>query len=464
MTVAGVLLIQLAWAMVIPAFRGMDEHDHAFRASSVAQGHWLPDYQKPEDGRGDLIPVRKDIVLAAQPVCQSLDYTLRDNCVAVRDLGNGQVLVASASARYNPVFYWVVGTAAKPFQGTTALYVMRLVAGLMCAALLGAAASLVSRWRATLWPALGLVAVVTPIVTYSAMVAAPNGLELTSALLLWVALLGLSTSPDGRLERHLLLAGGLGAAILPTVHTLGPLWLALVLITGLWLITPRGVLAIFRRHPRLFLGVGTTTALAAGAAVAWTLIASTNDPTSEPAVWPGSPWPSIGLGIPLWVLQSIASFPLRNQSSPPLVYAAFLALWAVLLVFGLKLAKRRGPILFVAGMSLLVPIPLTLVSYSHIGLAWQGRYGYPLSMGVLLLACLAIDRAGSRAPSLGRVTLLVTAVAGVGCVIAMLGARSLVLSDEIAPDGQIGPVWAVALLTLVGYVLITLSLTPRRAG
>ncbi len=462
MTFAGLLAVQLAWAMIIPAFRGMDEHDHAYRAASVAQGHWLPDYQVPEDGRGDLIPVPASMVTAANRVCEFLDYTRPDNCVAVRDAGDGDVLVASAAARYNPVFYWVVATPARPFEGATALYVMRGMAGLMCAALIAAAAALTSRWRSTLWPSVALLAVVTPAITHSAMVAAPNGVELTSAVLLWVSLLGLATSADPRLERHLLIAGGLAAACLTTVHTLGPLWLALILFVGLWVIGPRAVKGIVERHRRLCLTVVATTAVTTACAVGWTLIASPNNPAAEGSLWTDSPWPSIALGIPLWVLQCIAAFPLRNQAAPLPVYAGFLALWAVLITYGVRLTHRRGPMVFVAAMSLLIPIPLTLVSYSHVGLAWQGRYGYPLSMGVLLLAGLAVDRAGMRAPSLARFAWAVPAVAGIATLIAQFGARRIVIADDVAPAWQIGPAWLVVLLTVTGYVLLTLSLQARR--
>ena len=130
----GVTLVQLAWALAVPPFRGSDEHDHAYRASEVADGEWRPDYVPPEHGRGDLITVRRDIVAAAHPVCTWLKYTAHDDCNGVRRIDDRHVLVASAAARYNPAFYWVIGSVAKPWTGAAALYAMRAAAAAMCAA------------------------------------------------------------------------------------------------------------------------------------------------------------------------------------------------------------------------------------------------------------------------------------------------------------------------------------------
>ena len=459
LTMTGIFLVQIAWAIVVPAFRGYDEHDHAYRAASVAEGHWLPDYRTPADGRGDLIPVPEDIVVAANPVCEFLEYTLPDNCRGVSDLGGGQVLSASAAARYNPVFYWVVGTAARPFEGATALYVMRIVAALMCAALIAAAVTLTLRWSATVWPAVALVAVATPIVTYSSMVAAPNGVELTSALLLWSSLLGLATRPEPRLERQLLLAGGIGAGCLATVRTMGPLWVLLILAVGLWLIRPQAVRGIHRRHRTVFLSVGATTVMTTVGGVIWTLVASPNNPASERSgPWPGSPWPHIAEGVPVWILQSIGAFPLRGQPAPLVVYAVFLILWLPLIAAGLRLTTRRGPMVFVGVLSLLIPVALTLVSHRELGPAWQGRYGYPLSMGVLLLAGLALDRAGWLDRLAQSVVPAVAVAAGMSCVVAQLNVRTIVLADDVTPSWQTGPAWAVAVLTLSGFALLAFAL------
>ena len=68
---AGVLLVQLAWILTVPPFRGIDEFDHAYRAAAVAHGQWLPRASASVRGHGEYVEV------------------------------------ASGAARYNPVFYWL---------------------------------------------------------------------------------------------------------------------------------------------------------------------------------------------------------------------------------------------------------------------------------------------------------------------------------------------------------------------
>ncbi len=463
LTMAGLMLIQVAWALVVPAFRAIDEVDHAYRADSVAHGHWNAEQRAPSDGRGDLIPVSKNLVAAAKPVCVSIGYNGPDNCRGVTDVGGGQVLVASSAARYNPVFYAVIGLPAAPLDGYQALYVMRGVAALLCAALLALAASLTQRWSTTVWPSVALIAVLTPTVTYSNSVAAPNGLELSAAALLWVCLLGLSTRPTPRLERHLLVCGTSAGVVIATARSIGPLWVALILATGLMLIGRKSVQELVARHRKLILVLVCGAALAVALGAYWTLSAQTNSPSTDSDPSPGTSWAQLPTAIPLWVLQSIGAFPLRNQAAPAASYLLFLLLWIPLAVAGLMAARRRVMVV-VASLSLLVPVTATVLTYDQIGVAWQGRYGYPLAMGFFLLAGLALDRARVLERQSWRIAALATAIAAVACLVAQLGTRTVVLSKDLSPDWQVGQVWLIAGLTLAGYGLLALSLQRRPAG
>lgn len=46
----GALLMQAAWIVAVPPFRGSDEFDHAYRAASVADGAWMPTTPAPTAG------------------------------------------------------------------------------------------------------------------------------------------------------------------------------------------------------------------------------------------------------------------------------------------------------------------------------------------------------------------------------------------------------------------------------
>jgi hypothetical protein len=55
LVLVGVMLLQSAWILAVPPFRGSDEFDHAFRAAGVATGQWHLSEQA-SNGRGAARP------------------------------------------------------------------------------------------------------------------------------------------------------------------------------------------------------------------------------------------------------------------------------------------------------------------------------------------------------------------------------------------------------------------------
>ena len=261
--------------------------------------------------------VPRDLVLAAHPVCDSLEYTSDANCNPGKSLADGQVEVTSSAARYNPAFYFVIGTAARPFDGDAALYAMRAAAAVMCALMIALAAATLrgrdgdgtlggrrSRGRddadrrlldrrsllptASRWPP-------------------PPSCGPPRAD--WP--LAARTTPS---VRGLIVALTVGAIPLATVRTLGPFWLVLILAVV--------VVAFGTAHLRPLVHrtdarvAGAAIALAGIAGVAWSLAASTNAPPSTGEPMPDSGWSVVPGQVLLWLLQSIGAFPARNEPAP----------------------------------------------------------------------------------------------------------------------------------------------------
>ncbi len=155
------MLLQAAWILTVPPFRGSDEFDHAFRAAAVARGQWVAG-DVAEDGRGQLVVVPGSIVEAAHAQCEARDYTGPDNCSPVSELPGGEVEVASAASSYHPAFYWVVGTVALPFEGAGALYAMRIATALLSLMFVALAVWAVAKLPGR-WPMAGLVLATTPV-------------------------------------------------------------------------------------------------------------------------------------------------------------------------------------------------------------------------------------------------------------------------------------------------------------
>lgn len=390
----GVALISLQalWMLALPAFFGMDEFDHAYRATSVADGHWGPGTRIPDDGRGYLIRVPADIVSAAHGPCEALDYTRPDNCTATTTPDeNDTVLIASGAATYNPVWYAVIGTAAKPFSGDTALIAMRLIGALACDAFLVAAAAMALRRSTSIWPFLGVILVGTPSLLYATTVAAPNGLNYSAAILMWVAGLDLLAATAASARRSAI-AFTIASSTVMFTHTTGIMWVALSLVCTVPLWWGRGYALVQRDRASFFWG-GAVIGIMGAACFAWIVVAHTNDPAGERSGHLGAMPASAYVSGPVqWTLQAIATMRFRNTPAPLPVYGLSLAVLIILSVVALRTAHRRF-VLSLAAIAIATtatPLLLTYLSYDAIGMAWQGRYGLPLSVGFLLVAVEAL--------------------------------------------------------------------------
>ena len=415
--VLGLALLQALWIVSVPPFRASDEFDHAYRAAAVARGQWWAT-DTAENGRGTLVRVPPDIVDAAHAQCSAMPYTGADNCTAVAGSeSDGTVLVASGAGSYNPVYYWVVGTAARPFHGSAALYAMRIASALLCLLFMGLAAWALSLGARTGWRSAGLLLATTPVFVFSTSVAAPNGLEMAAALALWCALLVAPEVADPRTVRRLVLVAALAAMVVVTLRMLGPLFVLLI-VALVALFHGRATAGFVIRARRPLLAASCAVAATVGLAAAWTLKAGLVQGAGEQgtSTWSGST-------LVLWPLQTIAAFPYRDTPGPILVYPVVGGLVCALTYVALKRARGAQRVALVLSLlvALALPIVLTLVSRDGRGVMWQGRYGLPVAVGFVLIAGLVLDRAGRR-PSLRLLfpAGLALAVAGAACVLKVV--------------------------------------------
>lgn len=169
----GMLLLQAAWILTVPPFRGSDEFDHAYRAAAVAGGEWVAGEPVGDDD-GWAVEVPGSLVAAAEAQCDELPGVGEVRCSPIERATGGNVVVGSTAAGYHPAFYWLVGSAAGPFEGVGALYAMRVATALLCLLFIGCAA-----WATSLlpgrWPMASLLLAATPVLMYSTTIVAPNG-------------------------------------------------------------------------------------------------------------------------------------------------------------------------------------------------------------------------------------------------------------------------------------------------
>lgn len=389
-----IVTIQVGWLLAVPTFYGLDEIDHVFRAASVANGHWQASDVDAEDGRGYLIPVPADIVKAAHEPCTKLTYVGPDNCSPTTEPdARGDVLIASAAATYNPAWYFVIGTAARPFDGADAALAMRVSSMVLCDLLVAAALWLLAKRTRSRWAILGVALACTPVLLYSSVNAAPNGMGYCAGLLLWVSLLTLPRDPG---EGHVvpLLGVAVSAPLIMVTHSTGLVWVALSVGCAAPLVLPRlHHLWVSRRSA--LTAVTFLLVVTAAFSAAWVLLAGTNDPRAGDSADHGQAGARTLLqGLILWPLQAFATLQMRNNPAPIGVYAIGVALLTLFVLQAWRVGRRaeRVPIALVALASTTIPFAATISMHSQVGAAWQGRYGLALTLGIVLVATTALAR------------------------------------------------------------------------
>ncbi|WP_148045012.1 DUF2142 domain-containing protein [Nocardioides marmorisolisilvae] len=393
----GMLVLQLAWILAIPAFGGIDEFDHAYRAASVARGEWAPRPVDATRGTGAWVHVPASFVDAARPECQLLKYTTDADCVGTRT--GDTVRIATGAGRYHPLFYAIIGYPSLPFHGEAALYAMRAANAVLCSALFLLGLLAMRRWARSAWAYAGAIAACTPVVLYSTAIASPNGSEMLAAFAFWSSLIGLVTAAPAAIARRvdgsLLAIATTSGVLLATIRSLGPLFCVLIAVTVL--ITCPAPVARVREliRTRSVQVASTILVLAAIGSVVWietmkALVVGT-EPTR--AVTLGDKLSTTAGFLPLWLFQSIAAFPFRDQPSPALVYVLVLAIGVTVVVQALRTGGHRNRIAMITAVLLSggVPFVISLGTIDQHAGAWQGRYGLPYSLGLLLLAGQALD-------------------------------------------------------------------------
>jgi hypothetical protein len=455
LVLVGVLLLQSAWMLAVPPFRGSDEFDHAFRAAGVATGQWHLS-QGAHDGRGQLVWVPRELAAAASAQCASLSYPGPDNCHPVEVRGD-RALIATAAGPYDPLYYWVMGTAARPFSGSHALYAMRITTALICALLLGLGAGLLTLAGSGRWVTLGVVAAIVPEVIYSSVIAAPDGPEMSLGLVLWASLLALVRQHDVRRER-LLLSTAIGSAVLLAfIRQLGPLWILAILASVVVFLGRARVMDVVRRHRALAVsGVGLVFLATCWWAL-WQLIAShvTRPVGAVPQTRETRSW-ILAFNLPAWILQMIGAFPYRDQPAPLWVYPFVLMVILLFLVGAYRSSRGTRDLRTVrllTAATLVIPVALSIVFMPSYGAIWQGRYELVYVIGVLPLCGLLLDRRGFAPVEGARLTvtaLLFLAMAQVVCVVNVMHAE-LARPESTEHSGWVHPPLAVvALLALLG--------------
>jgi hypothetical protein len=475
--VAVIVLLFAGWAFATPLGSVPDEPAHIIKAASIWQGQ-LRGHQVPLD------PVNLPLDITAEMLRTPYSYSqvYQNTCSAFYPditaacappmAGTDQVILArSAAGPYPPLFYALVGWPTRLFTASVGVYVMRLASAAACAAL---AALALLALRRRVGPQLAFVAVtvaITPELAFLAGSVNPNGLEIAGALACWAGLASVAGDvADGREVRRVDLVATLaGTAGLALSRSLGPFFTVAV-VAAVLLAHGRAAIGLVRRRAMVrVLGAIAAIVVAGTAWVVW---------SGHLSSVPGGEIDHTRTVVQQlvertddWVQQMIAVFGWLDTG--PVLPAVWGWLAALALVLGLVWLFARGWrgvwTLLLVPIVVLTPVIIQYPGAAEQGIAWQGRYGLALGVGVPVMAVVALGRAQGFRPELAR--RLVGAVA----LFALVGhTMSAYTSMRRYAVGVSGPVrfwaapgaWAPPLgyAALIGGLIVTMALLALSAA
>ena len=389
------------WAGSIALMEAPDEPAHAIRAAAVARGEWQSGSTMGRGVLGARVPrtsVRVPSAYADLPALRTcrLDPRLPALCAPPVASTNGpEVDATTYVGAYQPTYYLAVGWPSVVLGPPGALFAMRAIGAVVCAAVLASAVLSLIECGGGPISLLGVAAAVTPMTAFLAASINPNGVEVVAAIGLWVSLLVL-LSDTGAPSGRVIIRAATAAALLVTVRPLSPAFgaaiVAVVAMVGLS--TPRArVLTADRR-------VRWAALVVAVAGLASTVFVVVNHSATTVISWPTAPQSlverlrsSAGLtGAHLEEAVGLLSWKgVGEVHLPDLVWQSWIAVTAALALVALRLGSTRERVALLAVISggLGMPIVATLSAPST---PWQGRYALPLLVGIPILSGWIIDR------------------------------------------------------------------------
>ncbi|HTL86683.1 MAG TPA: DUF2142 domain-containing protein, partial [Acidimicrobiia bacterium] len=304
--------------------------------------------------------------------------------------------------RSPPLVHLILGTVTLAIHNVTATYLMRVLAALLCAALLTIAwASLIAVGGIARF---GLLVALTPMALFLTGGATPNGIEVAAAAAVWSSATALILASPVRRTRAAIDRFGTASLVLILARPISLIWFVLIVsLSAIW--GGRQALTVLR-IPRVrvwMCALGTVAAIAIG----WLLHAQTL--STDHNTNGGKPFTAAHAAR--HTLAKTAYYARQMTGvfdSDRRVFLSHIGsiVWATALVAVVVLAIVRRlavrQLLVLAAIvvaTILIPVVLQTLSRTGAWDWWRGRYALPIAMGVPLLAAIGIaknERGASR--------------------------------------------------------------------
>ena len=455
--VAAYAVLSLAWIFANPPYAAPDEWSHVVRAESIAFGHLIgsPPTQpvlgpvgpnEPAAGHAERMRWAKTntrrVSIPAGKTPQWFSCSADPLVPALCLTGPPKPAPAASyqipTGGYQPFSYLLPALVARLDVKPDSIDIgMRIVKALFALALIAAAFILLWEPRERSLPALGLVVALTPMVVFLGSTMNPSGLEISSAVTFFAALLRLRRAQPAR--GAVWAALGASGVVLALARGQSPGWVFLDLAVFLALTGIRPGIAVFRRGGRYAAAALAAIAVAVGLNRLW-----------EDLYGPRVPFDPTPLGLSLksgWfelpgvLRQEIGSFDYLENGLSPLAYTAWYCLVAALVTIALLVGTRRerAVLCTVFAVALALPVALVGAVMRHTGYGLQGRYVLAFSVVVPLLAGEIVFGGRAKLRALNARSLVVP----FGAVAAAVQLDGVYANARRFAVGVAGPQWFV---------------------
>lgn len=388
------LVPMLLWNLASPIGSSPDEPTHFVRAAAVVRGQILtePWAKNPSTSA---VEVPEYVAASGDVGCFAFKANVPASCVPPVPSDPDRLIETGQSASANsPVFYAVTGLPSLVLSGHAALYAMRGMNSLLCAAMFGSLFFCLGLLARPRWSLLAGAASVTPMMLFLSGTLNPNGIEAaaTASLFAALAVLCLRVLPRALLRAVLGLAVA-SAILLTGTRDISLLWGAIVIGVAL-LFSRSPVLRRLVRQRLVWLAVAVAVVVAA-LALAYFLIPSNTAPQQFSGA--GS---SFRDGFVFMVQHTfdyangwVGLFGWVDTPAPAFTLIVWAGVGLALVVGALILssrARRAGIVVLLAAL-VVVPAVAQAAVIGSSGMIWQGRYTLALFVVLLVASGIALD-------------------------------------------------------------------------
>jgi hypothetical protein len=465
-----VLLLCVGWSLATPLGGAPDEPAQIVKAAATAHGELFG-----QSTPNQVVAYRSFEVpfvfqsIYSLPTCYQFKPSVPAGCAPTLKSGARLVSVVTYVGRYPPLYYAAVGLPSLVLHSEDVIYLMRMVSDLLDALLLGLALAVARTWcrRSMMLECLGLA--LTPLVFFYCSVVNPSGFEMAAAICVWTSGLALLQQRGKHPPSLLVVIVSASSCRLVLTRGLSVLWMALVLLTLFILDPPTSRRLMANRMPQRGLAIlGGVAAIAAGF-VLWNrtleVVPSTVELPLHSSLVHTSEVILGNLGV--YLQQLIGVFGWLDTPSPLLA----VILWSSAMGFVILLAllasrSRQSKVLLglIVG-SVIVTVGILVLRAGSDNITWQARDGFPLYVGIPLVAGAILPRTSLLA--LGsltarRVAVLFALVVGLSQLTDFLwalrrntvGLESTLDLFRAVPNGWSPPLGSVTIV-LVGTIAVS---------